>query len=157
MTFVATANAVLYAGAEVRFADVAPGTLLIDPELVAAGHHGPHAGDPAGRLRGAARRLRGHPQHRGSGAGGTVDDHRRRLALPRGDARRAAVGTLADMTVLSLHPAKIMTTGEGGAVLTDRDDLADRLRRFRNHGIATELAARTIGPTRWSSSATTTG
>jgi dTDP-4-amino-4,6-dideoxygalactose transaminase len=28
------------------------------------------------------------------------------------------------MTVLSLHPAKIMTTGEGGAVLTDRDDLA---------------------------------
>jgi perosamine synthetase len=46
------------------------------------------------------------------------------------------------MTVLSLHPAKILTTGEGGAVLTDRDDLADRLRRFRNHGIATELAAR---------------
>ena len=52
------------------------------------------------------------------------------------------VGTLADMTVLSLHPAKILTTGEGGAVLTDRDDLADRLRRFRNHGIGTELAAR---------------
>jgi perosamine synthetase len=46
------------------------------------------------------------------------------------------------MTVLSLHPAKILTTGEGGAVLTDRDDLAERLRRFRNHGIATELAAR---------------
>ena len=45
--------------------------------------------------------------------------------------------------MLSLHPAKILTTGEGGAVLTDRDDLADRLRRFRNHGIATELAART--------------
>ena len=47
------------------------------------------------------------------------------------------------MTVLSLHPAKILTTGEGGAVLTDRDDLAERLRRFRNHGIATELRART--------------
>ena len=46
------------------------------------------------------------------------------------------------MTVLSLHPAKIMTTGEGGAVLTDRDDLAAALRRFRNHGIETELAAR---------------
>ena len=47
------------------------------------------------------------------------------------------------MTVLSLHPAKILTTGEGGAVLTDDDELAGRLRRFRNHGIATELAART--------------
>jgi perosamine synthetase len=56
------------------------------------------------------------------------------------DGRR--VGTLADLTVLSLHPAKILTTGEGGAVLTDRDDLAGRLRRFRNHGIGTELAAR---------------
>ncbi len=52
------------------------------------------------------------------------------------------VGTLADLTVLSLHPAKILTTGEGGAVLTDRDDLAERLRRFRNHGISTELAER---------------
>jgi perosamine synthetase len=57
--------------------------------------------------------------------------------------RGRSVGTLADLTVLSFHPAKILTTGEGGAVLTDRADLADRLRRFRNHGIATELRART--------------
>jgi perosamine synthetase len=47
------------------------------------------------------------------------------------------------MTVLSLHPAKIVTTGEGGAVLTDDDELAARLRRFRNHGISSELRART--------------
>ena len=52
------------------------------------------------------------------------------------------MGTLADLTVLSLHPAKIMTTAEGGAVLTDRDDLAERLRRFRNHGISKELTDR---------------
>ena len=52
------------------------------------------------------------------------------------------VGTLADLTVLSLHPAKILTTGEGGAVLTDDDDRAAFMRRFRNHGIGTELAAR---------------
>src|SRR5712691_4284419 len=36
MTFAATANAVLYAGAEVRFADIDPGTLIIDPALVGA-------------------------------------------------------------------------------------------------------------------------
>ena len=52
------------------------------------------------------------------------------------------VGTLADMTILSLHPAKIITTGEGGAVLTDRDDFDERLRRFRNHGISSELSSR---------------
>ena len=36
MTFAATANCVLYTGAEPRFADIDPGTLLIEPELVAA-------------------------------------------------------------------------------------------------------------------------
>src|SRR5205814_246806 len=45
------------------------------------------------------------------------------------------VGALADMTTLSFHPAKQMTTGEGGAVLTDREDLAERLRTMRHHGI----------------------
>jgi len=39
------------------------------------------------------------------------------------------------MTTCSFHPAKLITTGEGGAVLTDRDDLADRLRAMRHHGI----------------------
>src|SRR5207244_12255911 len=70
----------------------------------------------------------------------TIADASHSLGATR-EGRR--VGTLADMTVLSFHPAKILTTGEGGAVLTDDDDLAARLRRFRNHGIATELAART--------------
>src|SRR5881296_533921 len=48
---------------------------------------------------------------------------------------RRPVGSLADMTTLSFHPAKLITTGEGGAVLTDRDDLAERLRTMRHHGI----------------------
>ena len=39
------------------------------------------------------------------------------------------------MTILSLHPVKHLTTAEGGAVPTDDDDLAARLRPFRNHGI----------------------
>ena len=45
------------------------------------------------------------------------------------------MGALADMTTLSFHPAKLITTGEGGAVLTDREDLAERLRTMRHHGI----------------------
>ena len=143
MTFVATANAVLYAGAEPRFADVDPTTLLIDPEAVAAAINPrtrailpvDYAGHPADydRLRAIADRAPGGPLT-------IIADASHSLGATT-DGRR--VGTLADLTVLSLHPAKILTTGEGGAVLTDRDDLADRLRRFRNHGIATELAART--------------
>jgi dTDP-4-amino-4,6-dideoxygalactose transaminase len=41
----------------------------------------------------------------------------------------------SDMTMFSFHPVKTITTGEGGAVTTNSEELADRLRRFRNHGI----------------------
>jgi perosamine synthetase len=143
MTFAATANAVLYAGAEVRFADVRPGSLLIDPELVARALTPQtkailpvdYSGQPADydALGEVAASARGAPVL-------LIADAAHSLGSTW---RRRPVGTLADLTVLSFHPAKIITTGEGGAVLTDDDELAARLRRFRNHGIATELAART--------------
>ena len=142
MTFVATANAVVYVGAEPRFADVDPGTLLIDPEAVSAAITPrtrallpvDYAGQPVDY-----RALRKVADAAPAGPLTIIADASHSLGATR-DGR--PVGTLADMTVLSLHPAKILTTGEGGAVLTDRDDLAERLRRFRNHGIGTELAAR---------------
>ena len=40
----------------------------------------------------------------------------------------------SDMTCFSFHPVKPITTGEGGAVTTNDDELAERLRRFRSHG-----------------------
>lgn len=52
-----------------------------------------------------------------------------------GAYRDQAVGTLGDMTTLSFHPVKLITAGEGGAVLTQRPELAERLRRMRHHGI----------------------
>ncbi len=48
------------------------------------------------------------------------------------------VGTLSDMTVFSFHPVKPITTGEGGAVLTDDPDFARKLKLFRIHGITKE-------------------
>jgi perosamine synthetase len=142
MTFVATANAVLYAGATPVFADVRPDDLLLDPDAVARAV-GPstraiiavdYAGHPADYAA-----LRAIADAAPAGPLTVIADAAHSLGATL-DGR--AVGTLADLTVLSLHPAKIMTTGEGGAVLTGRDDLAERLRRFRNHGISSELAAR---------------
>jgi perosamine synthetase len=143
VTFAATANAVLYVGAEPRFADVDPDTLLIEPEVVRAALSQrtrailpvDYAGQPADypRLRSIAADAPGGPLT-------IIADASHSLGATLAGR---FVGTLADMTVLSLHPAKLLTTGEGGAVLTDRDDLAERLRRFRNHGLATERSART--------------
>lgn len=41
----------------------------------------------------------------------------------------------SDMTVFSFHPVKIITTGEGGMILTNRRELYERLLRLRSHGI----------------------
>lgn len=41
----------------------------------------------------------------------------------------------SDMTVLSFHPAKTITTGEGGMVTTNKEDYCERLKLFRNNGI----------------------
>src|SRR5206468_3574204 len=56
--------------------------------------------------------------------------------------RGRPVGSLAGMTVFSTHPVKHITTGEGGVVTTDDPQLADRVRRFRNHGITRDARAR---------------
>ncbi|GAV22545.1 UDP-4-amino-4,6-dideoxy-N-acetyl-beta-L-altrosamine transaminase [Carboxydothermus pertinax] len=48
------------------------------------------------------------------------------------------IGTLADMTILSFHPVKSITTGEGGAVLTDNEEYYHKLLLFRQHGISKE-------------------
>ena len=46
--------------------------------------------------------------------------------------------THSDITVFSFHPVKMITTGEGGMVLTNNDDLAKRLQRTRTHGITSD-------------------
>lgn len=45
------------------------------------------------------------------------------------------IGSLSDMTIFSFHAIKPITTGEGGAVLTDKAEYAEKLRLFRSHGI----------------------
>lgn len=45
------------------------------------------------------------------------------------------MGTFGDIGCFSFHPRKTLTTGEGGLVVTNNDELADRIRRFRNHGM----------------------
>lgn len=132
MTFVATANAVIFQGATPVFADVDPDTLLVDPSSVES-LIGPrtkaivavdYAGQPCDydALRGIAERY---------GLWLIADSCHALGAEDRG----RSVGTLADITVFSFHPVKHITTGEGGAVVTDQADLAERVRRFRNHGL----------------------
>jgi dTDP-4-amino-4,6-dideoxygalactose transaminase len=132
LTFAATANAVVSRGARPIFADIDGATLNLDPDAV---------------KRAATDRTRAVLTVDFAGLPGDYDALLG-VARPRGwtliaDAAHSLggaygerpVGRLADMTTLSFHPAKQITAGEGGAVLTDRADLAERLRRMRHHGI----------------------
>jgi dTDP-4-amino-4,6-dideoxygalactose transaminase len=48
------------------------------------------------------------------------------------------VGTFGDIGCFSFHPRKAITTGEGGVIVTNNDELAEKLRVLRNHGISHE-------------------
>jgi perosamine synthetase len=139
ISFVASSNCILYKFGTPVFADVEADTLNIDPADVAR-KIGP-------RTRAIlAVDFAGHP---------CDHDALRELAASRGipiieDAahslgasyRGRQVGTLQDLTTLSFHPVKHITTGEGGAVLTAAPELAKRVRSFRHHGIDLDLHAR---------------
>ena len=132
LTFAATASAVVYQGARPVFADVDAASLNVDPDAVkrvaTARTRALLPVDFAGLPCDYARLVPLAREHRWV----VIAD----AAHSFGGASGARpVGALADMTTLSFHPAKLITTGEGGAVLTDRADFADRLRTMRHHGI----------------------
>jgi len=139
LTFVASANCALYVGATPVFADVRDDTLTIDAARVAerittrtrAIIPVDFAGQPADLDEITALAAR-------HGAV-VIEDAAHSLGATY---RSRRVGTLASMTVFSTHPVKHITTGEGGVVTTDDERLAERLRRFRNHGITSDARAR---------------
>lgn len=132
LTFVASANCVVYQGATPVFADVEPDTLLADPADIAAKITPrtraiiavDYAGQPCDydALRVIARR---------NGLGLVADACHSLGASYRG----RPVGTLADLNIFSLHPVKAMTSGEGGMVTTESFETAHQMRCFRNHGV----------------------
>lgn len=134
LTFVATSNSAIYTGATPIFADIDPSTLCMNPneaEKVIQSHGGKlkavvpvsFAGYPfdMAEFRAIADKYNAVLIEDASHAWG-------------GDRGNHKIGHDADMTTLSFHPVKHITTAEGGAVLTDNDEYARRLQMFRNHG-----------------------
>jgi perosamine synthetase len=135
LTFAASANCVVYQRATPVFADVDPETLLIDPADVArkvtARTRAVIAVDYAGQPCDYDR-LRDAINGRGIAV---VADACHSLGA---SYKTYSVGTLADMTVFSLHPVKALTTGEGGVIATNNPEIARKIRRFRNHGVTSD-------------------
>jgi UDP-4-amino-4,6-dideoxy-N-acetyl-beta-L-altrosamine transaminase len=137
-TFLASANCAEFVGATADFADMDPGTYNVTAEtlrvawkddvraIVPVDFAGQPCDMPAiahlAREKGAI----------------IIEDASHALGsqfIHQGKSYRVGGHQWADMTTLSFHPVKTITTGEGGAILTNDDSLAERSRMFRNHGM----------------------
>jgi perosamine synthetase len=132
LTYVATANAVRYVGAEPVFVDVDPDTWCIDPRKIEAAI--------TRRTKGIMPvHLHGHPAD--------IDPVRKLANLYKlwiiCDAAQAhmatykgkSVGSLGDIETFSFHVGKVFTCGEGGALTLNDSNLAAWLRMIRGHGM----------------------
>lgn len=147
ITFVASANSILYCGGTPVFADIQEDVVNIDPdEIKKKISPNTKAIIPV--------HFAGHPcdleeikkiaeKHNLS----IIEDASHALGS---EYKNSKIGSCkySDMTIFSFHPVKHITTGEGGAVLTNRKDLYLRLLLFRNHGITKdrEKMAKFEGP-----------
>jgi perosamine synthetase len=132
LTFVATANAVRYCGAQPVFIDSEPQTMTLNPQLLES--------CLTTRTKGIiVVHLYGHPADmrpiidfaRAHGLFVIEDAAEAHGALYRG----RKVGGLGDAAAFSFYGNKIITTGEGGMVTTSDDDLCERIRILRGHGM----------------------
>lgn len=134
ISFAASANCILYCGGIPRFADILEDTVTIDPSAI------------KGCIRSKTRAIipvdfSGHPaelaeikkiasKHNLI----VIEDAAHALGAEYKD-KKVGCCEYSDMTILSFHPVKHITTGEGGMILTNRRDLYDKLVMFRTHGI----------------------
>lgn len=139
-TFVASANCGLYCGAKVDFVDIDPrsynmSVAALEQKLDAAAKPGMlpkvlvpvhFSGQPC-EMEAVASLCRKH--------GIRIMEDASHAVGAEYQGKRIGSCAHADLAVFSFHPVKILTTGEGGMLLTNDDDLHEKLRRLRSHGI----------------------
>ncbi len=144
-TFLASANCGLYCGAQVDFVDIDPLTWNLSAEALA---HKLALAEREGRLPRVVVAVAFAGQSCDMAALATlaqrygftlIEDASHAVGAHYG-GQPVGSGEYADMTVFSFHPVKIITTGEGGMVMTRRTELAERLRRLRSHGMTRDPA-----------------
>ncbi|WP_409420494.1 UDP-4-amino-4,6-dideoxy-N-acetyl-beta-L-altrosamine transaminase [Pseudaeromonas sp. ZJS20] len=148
-TFVATANSMLYCGLTPVFADIDSDTYNLDPDGVAA-HIGEKtrllipvhfAGQPADMPTLAALAQRHHLK--------VIEDAAHAIGSCYADGSPVGNCRYSDATIFSFHPVKTLTTGEGGAIMTNDPTLYARMCLLRSHGITRDPAMLSAQPGSW--------
>ena len=145
ITFVASANCALYCGAEVDFVDIDPRSFNMCPvelekKLVIAKQNGrlPKIVIPV-HMCGQACDMQAIYALSQKYGFKIIEDASHAIGA-RYKGEPVGNGKYSDMTVFSFHPVKIITTGEGGMVVTNNAVHAKNLMRLRSHGISSDPA-----------------
>lgn len=134
LSFVSSANAIQFTGAEPLFADIDPKTYNLDPaavEQLFTEYGDDIAGVVAVHLYGLSADL--------APIAALCDAYDAALVEDAAQAHGAVydgerVGSIGDIGCFSFYPTKNMTTSEGGMIVTDDESVADRAASFVNHG-----------------------
>jgi perosamine synthetase len=133
MSFIATANAVVHAGAEPVFAEVEPDTFNLDLADVRARITPRTKAIVLVHQLGLPADIAGFTALAEENALKIVED----AACAIGSSHRGRrIGSHGELVCFSFHPRKLVTTGDGGMVLTSNKEHADRLRLLRQHGMS---------------------
>jgi perosamine synthetase len=133
LTFIAPANMVILSGAKLVLVDIHPESLTIDPDLIEEKitkntkaiivvHQFGHAAH-MDEIMAIAKKYNIK----------VIEDNAESIG---GKYKGRLLGTIADISVFSFFANKIITTGEGGAILTDNKDIAMKCRELRDHGMS---------------------
>lgn len=132
LTFIAPANMVLLSGASLKLVDIDEDTLTLDPDKI---------------IKNISKKTKaiilvhqfGHSAHMDEVLSiakkfkiKIIEDNAESLG---GKYKGERLGTLGDISTFSFFANKIITTGEGGAVLTNNDKIAIKVRELRDHGM----------------------
>jgi len=149
ITFIATPNSVLYAGATAVFADIDYHTVNIDPEQISRKITKRTKAILPVHFSGLPCKMKEISAIAKKNKLFIIEDASHALgAQYKVDGRWFKVGSCrhSDMTVFSFHPVKIITTGEGGAITTNNKQFYEKLKALRNHGIYRDRATEKNGP-----------
>ncbi|MEI6478409.1 MAG: UDP-4-amino-4,6-dideoxy-N-acetyl-beta-L-altrosamine transaminase [bacterium] len=148
-TFVASANCLAYAGLTPVFADIDPATYTLDPQETAKKVTPKtkvlipvdFAGQPAD-MEAFSEMAKQHGLK-------VIEDAAHAIGTVYKNGKKVGSGCYSDMTIFSFHPVKTITTGEGGAVLTNDPELYKKLTLLRSHGITKREEDLTEHPGPW--------
>jgi dTDP-4-amino-4,6-dideoxygalactose transaminase len=139
LSFIATANVVRYVGGTPVFADVDPVTQNVTAKTIESVLTPATRGVVVVHQGGMPADVNEIAELAGSRGIAVVED----AACAIGSTYRGRpIGGHSDLVALSFHPRKVITTGEGGMILTGREEWAHRLKRLREHGMSVSAAAR---------------